>query len=70
MSDRATLLDNATQKEHKKRIKKLQAFIRSQPSKITEFDEVLIRKLLAQVTVHEDYLEFRFKSGVTIRIEK
>jgi chromosome segregation ATPase len=63
-------MDDATQKEHTKRIKELQKFIQSQPSEITEFDEALVKKLLEKVTVHDDYLEFRFKSGVTISIEK
>ena len=31
--------------------------------------ESLVKKLLEKVTVHDDYLEFRFKSGVTISIE-
>ena len=62
-------MDDATQKEHTKRIKELQKFIQSQPSEITEFDESLVKKLLEKVTVHDDYLEFRFKSGVTISIE-
>lgn len=62
-------MDDAMQKEHKKRIKELQGFIRSQPSETTEFDEALVKKLLEKVTVHVDFLEFRFKSGVTISIE-
>lgn len=62
-------MDDATQKEHTKRIKELQKFIQSQPSEIMEFDEALVKKLLEKVTVHDDYLEFRFKSGVTISIE-
>ena len=62
-------MDDATQKEHTKRIKELQKFIQSQPSEITEFDESLVKKLLEKVTVYDDYLEFRFKSGVTISIE-
>ena len=62
-------MDDATQKEHTKRIKELQKFIQSQPSEITEFDEALVKKLMEKVTVHDDYLEFRFKSGVTISIE-
>ena len=63
-------MDDATQKEHTKRIKELQKFIQSQPREITEFDEALVKKLLEKVTVHDDYLEFRFKSGVTISVEK
>ena len=63
-------MDDATQKEHTKRIRELQKFVRSQPSEITEFDEALVKKLLEKVTVHDDFLEFRFKSGVTISVEK
>ncbi len=63
-------MDDAAKAEHKKRIRELRKFIRSQPSEITEFDETLVRKLLVQVTVHENYLEFRFKSGVMVRVEK
>ena len=58
--------NSKTQKEFQK---ELQKFIQSQPSEITEFDESLVKKLLEKVTVHDDYLEFRFKSGVTISIE-
>lgn len=65
-----TVMDDTTKTEHKKRIKELQTFIQSQPSEITEFDESLVKKLLERVTVHDDYLEFRFKSGVTVGVEK
>ena len=61
-------MDDATQKEHTKCIKELQKFIQAQPSEITEFDESLVKKLLEKVKVYDDYLEFRFKSGVTISI--
>ena len=44
-------------------------YVNSQPRTITEFDEALVKKLLEKVTVYDDYLEFRFKSGVTISIE-
>ena len=63
-------MDDAAQKEHTKRIKELQKFIRSQSSEITEFDETLVRKLLEKVTVYSEYLEIRFKSGVEVVVEK
>lgn len=63
-------MDDATQLEHTKRIRELQTFICSQSNEITEFDETLVKKLLEKITVHDEYLEFRFKSGVTISIEK
>lgn len=63
-------MDSATMSEHKKRIKELQKFIKAQPDTITEFDEALARKLLSQIIVHSDYLEFKFKSGVAVSVEK
>lgn len=65
-----TAMDETAKAEHKKRIRELRKFIRSQPSEITDFDETLVKKLLEKVTVHEDYLKFRFKSGVMVSIEK
>lgn len=55
---------------HRERIQELLHFINSQPRTITEFDEALVKKLLESVKVCEFFLEFRFKSGVTISIEK
>ncbi|MBQ8514155.1 MAG: hypothetical protein IJ496_02020 [Ruminococcus sp.] len=65
-----TVMDDAAKAEHKKRIRELRAFIRSQPHGITEFDQTLVKHLVERVTVFGDYLVFRFKSGVTISIEK
>ena len=41
-------------------------------SRITlpEFDETLVRHLLAKVTVSFDRLDFTFQSGVAVSIEK
>ena len=44
-------------------------FIRQQPTTITEFDETLVSRLIAKITVFEDYFTVDFKSGVTIDIE-
>lgn len=64
-----SMLDDTARSEYLNRMKELQDFIKKQPSSITEFDETLVRHLLARITVHDDYLEFRFKSGVTVEIE-
>jgi len=37
---------------------------------IAEFDEVLVKNLLKKVTVYDDYMEFRFKSDVTVSVKK
>ncbi len=65
-----TVMDDAAKAEHKKRIRELRAFIRSQPHDITEFDETLVKHLLERVTVFEDYLVFRLKSGVEVVVGK
>ena len=65
-----TAMYDTAKKEHKKRIKELRTFILSQPSEISEFDEALVKKLLEKVTVYEEYMEFQFKSGVTVSVEK
>lgn len=64
-----TVMDDAAKAAHRERIQELLHFINSQPRTITEFDETLVKKLLESVKVCEDFLEFRFKSGVTISIE-
>lgn len=52
------------------RLDELQDFIESQQSEITEFDESLIRKLIQQITVYDDDLAVRFKSGLEIDINE
>ena len=64
-----TNMDEAAKAEHRDRIQALCNFINSPPRTITEFDEALVRKRLESVKVCEFFLEFRFKSGVTVSIE-
>ena len=63
-------MDGTAKSEHKKRIRELLKFIERQTSKVLAFDESLVRKLLEKVTVYDDYLEFHFKSGVTVSVKK
>jgi hypothetical protein len=51
------------------RLDKLQDFIGSQQSEITEFDESPVRKLIQQITVYDGHFTVEFKSGITIDIE-
>ena len=63
-------MDEAAKAERRNRIQELTRFINSQPRAVTEFDAAMVRKLLEEVTVGESYLEFRFKSGVVVSVEK
>ena len=64
------LRENVSQQEQKDRMRELQEFLTAQPHHITEFDETLVRHLLAKVTVSFDRLDFTFQSGVAVSIEK
>ena len=64
------LRENVSQQEQKDRIRGLQEFLMAQPHQIAEFDETLVRHLLAKITVFSERLDVTFRSGVTVTIEK
>lgn len=55
--------------EQIRRITELQDFISQQPGGLAEFDEKLVRRLVARVTVHDGKFAVELKSGVTVEIE-
>ena len=61
-------VDSVIKDEQMKQINDLQDFIRSQPTTITEFDEVLVRRLIAKITVFENHFIVEFRSGITIEV--
>jgi len=63
-------VDSYHREEAMNRIKELQDFIDSQQSEITEFDESLVRKLIQQISVYDDRLAVRFKSGLEVNINE
>ena len=63
-------MDEAAKAEHRDRIQALCSFINSQPRTSTKFDGTLVRKLLKDVKVCDVFIEFRFKSGTSVIIEK
>lgn len=65
----SVMQNDTSRNENLERIKELQKFISAQSSVITEFDETLVRHLLAKVTVFERKLVFELKSGVTVEVE-
>ena len=62
-------VDSVISDEKVKRIKKLQDFIKKQSAAITEFDEMLVLRHIAKITVFEGHFTVDFKSGITIDIE-
>lgn len=66
---RMEYLQRESKAEYQSRIKELQAFIQSQPKRLT-FDDTMVKHLLAKITIFPEHLLFEFKSGVNITIEK
>lgn len=63
-------VDSVVKDEQMTQIQELQDFIKSQPATIQEFDETLVKRLIAKITVFADRFTVAFKSGITIDIEK
>ena len=63
-------LDNVGRDELKKRITDMGDFLQKQPTAITEYDELLVRRLIEKVTIYEDKFIVEFKSGVTVDVKE
>jgi len=63
-------VNSVARDEKLNRITDLQDFIASQPAEITEFDEKLVKRLIAKITIFDDKFLVEFKSGVSLDIEE
>ena len=63
-------LESAGRDEVKKRISDMIAFLRKQPTNISEYDEQLVRRLIEKVTVYEGKFTVEFKSGVVVDMDE
>lgn len=61
---------DAEQEMLRKRINKMRHFLQTQISRITEYDEQLVRRLIEKITVYDDKLIFKFKSGMTVELKR
>ncbi|MCI1750294.1 MAG: hypothetical protein LKI17_02925 [Megasphaera cerevisiae] len=64
------LAKSANQDEIRSRIDDMTAFLKTQSTAITQFDEHLVRQLIKTITVFEDSCTVAFKSGVTVDVEE
>ncbi len=62
-------IESAGRDETRKRIEDMKAFLRKQDASVTEFDEVLVRRLIEKVTVFEGQFVVMFRSGVEVKQE-
>ena len=51
-------------------LKNIQSFFQTYQGGLTKFDEKLVRLLIEKITIFKRYMEFKFKDGEVIRINK
>ena len=66
----SALVDNAEREGMKKRISEMQQFLSEQTQEITEYDEQLVRRLIEKITVFEEKVTVKFKSGTSIDVRR
>ena len=64
------LADKAEMEGVKQSIFNMKAFLNSQTTEIEEYDEQLVRRLIAKVTVYDERFEVELKSGLSVDIKR
>ena len=57
------LVENAKREGVKQRIREMREFLEQQSTDVTEYDELLVRRLIEKVTIYDERFEVEFKSG-------
>ena len=63
------LVENAEREGKRQRIAEITDFLNEQSYELEEYNEQLVRRLIEKVTIYEDKLTVKFKSGIEIDIE-
>ena len=63
------LTQAAMRKDVKDRIEDLATFLDEQTQAVTEYSDVLVRRLIERITVYDEMLVVEFKSGLEIEVD-
>ena len=63
------LVEEANRAGLKKRMDVLEAFLAEQTCEVTDYDEGLVRQVIEKITIHDDHLAFKFKSGLETEVQ-
>ena len=63
------MTDAAMRKDVKDRIEDLSNFLDEQTGAITEYSDALVRRLIEKITVYDEVLVVKFKSGLEITVD-
>ena len=64
------LTESAEREGLKQRIREMREFLEQQSTEVTEYDELLVRRLIEKVTVYDGRFEVEFKSGAKVDVER
>ena len=64
------LTERAEREGLKQRSREMREFLEQQSTEVTEYDELLVRRLIEKVTVYEERFAVEFKSGASIYIQR
>ena len=62
------LVESAEREGLKQRIREMREFLEQQSTEVTEYDELLVRRLIEKVTVYDERFEVEFKSGTKVDV--
>lgn len=64
------LAKRAERKGMQKRIQEMEEFLRSQPEKLTEYDEQMVRRYIQEIIISDDNFKVKFKAGMEVDIAR
>ena len=50
--------------------REMREYLEQQSTEVTEYDELLVRRLIEKVTVYDERFEVEFKSGAKVDVER
>ena len=48
----------------------MREFLEQQSTEVTEYDELLVRRLIEKATVYDERFEVKFKTGAKVDVER
>ena len=63
------LMEDADSADLRQRMEELEAFMEDTATKLTDYDEGMVRKLIGKITVYDDHLTFEFKAGLETEVQ-
>ncbi|RPF55156.1 hypothetical protein EDD62_1480 [Abyssicoccus albus] len=61
------MMKNAARERIRQRIEEMTKFSKEQPHLLKEYNDLLVRRLIEKITIHERQLTIEFKSGIKVK---